>query len=147
MSLKGFETKISIAKVAMFDQPKRIIFATGAIEQFLGAEAVRLGGKKVAVVTDKGVKKAGMADMVTGLLEKEHLEVKTYDDIDAEPTAQSTRSAVKFGREGKFDLVVGVGGGAVMDTAKFVALCLTNPEDVMVYAEPCRGQVESTLEA
>lgn len=140
MSLKGFETKINIAKVAMFDQPKRIIFATGATEQFLGAEAVRLGGKKVAVVTDKGVKKAGMADTVSGLLEKEHLEVKTYDNIAAEPTAQSIRDAVKFGREGKFDLVVGVGGGAVLDTAKFVALCLTNLEDVMVYANPAEDK-------
>lgn len=91
MSLRGYETKLKVARVAMFDQPKRIIFATGATEQFLGTEAARLAGKKVVVVTDKGVKKAGMVDTVTGLLEKEHLEVKVYDDIVAEPTAQSVR--------------------------------------------------------
>ena len=50
MSLKGFETKLNVARVALFDQPKRIIFATGATEQFLGSEAICLGGKKILVV-------------------------------------------------------------------------------------------------
>jgi alcohol dehydrogenase class IV len=142
MSLRGFETKINVARVAMFDQPRRIIFATGATEQFLGAEAIRLGGKKVVVVTDKGVKKAGMADTATELLKKEHLDVTVYDEIAAEPTAQSVRAAVKFGREGRFDLIVGVGGGAVLDTAKLVAVCLTNPDEVMTYVNPAEDKTK-----
>ena len=142
MSLRGFETKINVARVAMFDQPRRIIFATGATEQFLGAEAIRLGGKKVVVVTDKGVKKAGMADTATELLKKEHLDVTVYDEIAAEPTAQSERAAVKFGREGRFDLIVGVGGGAVLDTAKLVAVCLTNPDEVMTYVNPAEDKTK-----
>jgi len=142
MSLKGFETKINVARVAMFDQPKRIIFATGATEQFLGTEATRLGGRKVVVVTDKGVRKAGMSDTVADLLKKEHLDVTVYDEIAAEPTVQSVRAAAKFGREGKFDLVVGVGGGAVLDTAKLVAVCLTNPDDVMTYVNPAEDKTK-----
>jgi len=71
MSLKGFETRLATARVALFDQPKRIIFATGAVEQFVGSEAKRLGGKRVLVDTDKGVRKAGMADTVIDLLKKE----------------------------------------------------------------------------
>jgi len=142
MSLRGFETKINVARVAMFDQPRRIIFATGATEQFLGAEAIRLGGKKVVVVTDKGVKKAGMADTATELLKKEHLDVTVYDEIAAEPTTQSVKAAVKFGREGKFDLIVGVGGGAVLDTAKLVAVCLTNPDEVMTYVNPAEDRTK-----
>lgn len=142
MSLRGFETKINVARVAMFDQPRRIIFATGATEQFLGAEAIRLRGKKVVVVTDKGVKKAGMADTATELLKKEHLDVTVYDEIAAEPTAQSVRAAVKFGREGRFDLIVGVGGGAVLDTAKLVAVCLTNPDEVMAYVNPAEDKTK-----
>lgn len=140
MSLKGFETKINVARVAMFDQPKRIIFSAGAVQEFVGPEAKRLGGKNIAVVTDKGVKKAGMADTVADLLKKENLSVDIYDQITAEPTADSIRAAVKFGREGKYNLVVGVGGGAVLDTAKMVALCLTNPGDAMVYVNPAEDK-------
>ncbi|HUK50964.1 MAG TPA: iron-containing alcohol dehydrogenase [Terriglobales bacterium] len=143
MSLKGFETKLNVARVAMFDQPKRIIFATGAAEQYLGSEAVRLAGKRTLVVTDKGVKKAGMADTVVDLIKKEHLEVTLYDNIAAEPTADSVRAAVQFGREGKYDVVVGIGGGAVLDTAKMTAICLTNPEDVMTYVDPTQDKTNA----
>jgi alcohol dehydrogenase len=142
MSLKGFETKLNVARVAMFDQPKRIIFAIGATEQYLGSEAVRLAGKKTLVVTDKGVKKAGMADTVVDLIKKEHLDVTLYDNIAAEPTAESVRAAVKFGREGKYDLVVGIGGGAVLDTAKMTAICLTNPGEVMTYVDPTQDKTK-----
>jgi len=140
MSLKGFETKLDVARVALFDQPKRIIFAAGAVEQFVGSEAKRLCGTNVVVVTDKGVKKAGMADTVADLLRKENLSVQIYDEIAAEPTAQSIKAAVKSAREGKYDLVVGVGGGAVIDTAKMMALCLTNPGDAMFYVNPAEDK-------
>ena len=142
MSLKGFETRINVARVASFDQPKRIIFATGAVQEYLGSEAKRLGGKKIVVVTDKGVRKAGMADTIADLLKKENLGVEIYDEISAEPSADSIRAAVKFTREGKYDLVVGVGGGAVLDTAKLAALCLTNPGDVMVYVNPAEDKTK-----
>jgi len=142
MSLKGFESRINVARVAFFDQPRRIIFATGAVQEFVGPEAKRLGGKNVLVVTDKGVKKAGMADTVVDLLKKEGLNVDTYDNLTAEPTAESLRAAVKFAREDKFDVVIGVGGGAVMDTAKLAAISLTNPGDPMHYVTPVEDRTK-----
>ena len=72
MSLGEFETKMDLARVAIFDQPRRIIFATGAVEKYLVAEVRRLGGKNVLVVTDKGVRKAGLADTVLNLLKEEN---------------------------------------------------------------------------
>lgn len=142
MSLKGFETRIDVARVAMFDQPRRIIFATGAVEQFLADEVKRLRGKNVVIVTDKGVRKAGMADAAADLLKRQNLNVSVYDDISAEPTADSIRAVVKFGREGKYDLVVGVGGGATLDTAKMMAVCLTNPGDAMTYVNPIEDKTK-----
>lgn len=134
---------MKIARIAMFDQPRRIIFATGAVEQFLGAEAKRLGGKNVVVVTDKGVRKAGMADTAADLLKKQkNFDVSIYDEISAEPSAESIRVAVEFGREGKYDLVVGIGGGATLDTAKMMAVCLTNPGDAMTYVNPVEDRTK-----
>jgi len=140
--LKGFETKIDVARVASFDQPRRIILATGAVEQFLGAEVKRLGGKNVVIVTDKGVRRAGIADAAVDLLKRQNLNVSVYDDISAEPTADSIRASVKFGREGRYDLVVGVGGGATLDTAKMMAVCLTNLGDAMTYVNPVEDKTK-----
>jgi len=142
MAFRGFEAKIDIARVAAFDQPKRVIFATGAVEQFLTVEAKRLGGKDVVVVTDKGVRRAGIADTAAGLLKGQGLSISVYDEIAGEPTADSIRAAVKFAREGNYDLVVGVGGGATLDTAKMMAVCLTNPGDAMTYVDPAEDKVK-----
>ena len=136
MSLKGYETKLNVARICLYDLPRRIIFATGAVQEFVGPETQRLGGKRVLVVTDQGVKKVGIADVVADQLRNRGLDVEIYDQISAEPTSDSIRAAVAFGREVNYDLVVGVGGGAVLDTAKMVALCLTNPGDVMNYMDP-----------
>ena len=141
MSLRGFETKMDVARVAIFDQPRRIIFATGAVEQYLAAEAKRLGGENALVVTDKGVRQAGMADTVVDLLKKE-IQVSLYDEIMGEPTAESIRAAVEFARERKHEIVVGVGGGAVLDTAKMIAVCLTNPGDPMLYVNPVEDRTK-----
>jgi len=141
MSLRGFETKMDVARVAIFDQPRRIIFATGAVEQFLATEAKRLGGENALVVTDKGVRQAGMADTVVDLLKKE-IQVSLYDEIMGEPTAESIRAAVEFARERKHEIVVGVGGGAVLDTAKMIAVCLTNPGDPMLYVNPVEDRTK-----
>lgn len=133
---------MAVARVAAFDQPRRIVFATGAGERFLGAEAKALGCRNALVVTDKGVRKAGMADEVVALLRREGLAVSTYDGISGEPTSESVRAAVSFAREGRYDLAVGVGGGAVLDTAKMMAVCITNPEDAMVYVNPVEDKIE-----
>jgi alcohol dehydrogenase class IV len=55
---------------------------------------------------------------------------------------ETLRDAVKFTRDGKFDVVVGIGGGAVIDTAKACAIMVTNRGDIKDYA----ATVESAWE-
>ena len=76
MSMKGYETKLNVARVSIYDLPRRVIFATGAVHEFVGPETQRLGGKKILVVTDKGVKKAGIADAVVEQLRSSGLDAE-----------------------------------------------------------------------
>jgi alcohol dehydrogenase class IV len=63
--------------------------------------------------------------------------VDVYDKISFEPTMDSVRNAVQAARDaGVYDLIVGVGGGSVLDTAKMVANMLTNPGDPSHYLTP-----------
>jgi alcohol dehydrogenase class IV len=60
--------------------------------------------------------------------------VTVYDPVHVEPTDESLRAAVEFARgSGPFDVVVAVGGGSSIDTAKAVALLTTNAGDLMDY--------------
>jgi alcohol dehydrogenase len=85
-------------------------------------------------LTDKGVKKAGLVDKIIKLLEKEKLEFEAYTNITGEPTIPSVRKASEFVREGKYDLVIGLGGGTCMDTSKIVSYLATNIGDISDYA-------------
>jgi len=120
----------------VFDQPRRIIFGPNTVSQ-AGSEASRLGGKHALLLTDENVGKAGLSGRVKGEIEKAAVSVDVYDKISFEPTMDSVRKAVEVARDAKtYDLIVGVGGGSVLDTAKMVANMLTNPGDPAHYLTP-----------
>ncbi len=126
-----------------FDQPRRIIFGPKSSEQ-VGTEAKRLGGKKVLIVTDTNVEKAGLSGRVQEFLEKAGLKTDTYNKISFEPTMESVQGAVNAARDsGDYNVVVGVGGGSVLDTSKMVANMLTNQGDPRTYLTPTEDKFTS----
>ena len=134
-----FEPNLYEAKYWQWDNVPRIIVGTGSVEK-AGLEATRLltgsDGKKVLIVTDKGVSKAGLVDKVRPHLEKQGLNITVYDELTTEPSLDSMSACAKFARDGRFNLVVGVGGGASMDSAKVAAALLTNEGELKHYATP-----------
>ena len=120
----------------VFDQPRRIIFGPNSVNQ-AGSEASRLGGKSAFLLTDENVERAGLSGRVQEAIEKSSIGVNVYDRISFEPTMDSVQKAVQAARDAKtYDLVVGVGGGSVLDTAKMVANMLSNPGDPAHYLTP-----------
>jgi alcohol dehydrogenase len=115
---------------------KHLIYGAGAHKQ-VGNEVKRLGGNNASVllITDKGVGKAGLADQIKESIHgcANDIEVEIFDDITSEPTLESVQKVINKAREGKFDAVVGVGGGSVMDHAKTAAIMATNPGEVTEY--------------
>ena len=110
----------------------------------MGTEAKRLGAKKVLIVTDLNVEKAGLSGRVQESIEKAGLKSETYNKIAFEPTMDSVQSAVKAARDsGGYEVVVGVGGGSVLDTTKMVANMLTNPGDPRIYLTPVEDRFTS----
>jgi hydroxyacid-oxoacid transhydrogenase len=113
-------------------------FGRGAVRE-IGYDVAQLlagadGPGRVLVVTDPGVAAAGHAETVRGALERAGLTAVVYDGVRVEPTDASLEQAIGFGRsEGPFDAVVAVGGGSSIDTAKAIALLVTNPGDLMDY--------------
>ena len=119
-----------------FDQPRRIMFGPNTVNQ-AGSEATRVGCRSALLVTDANVEKAGLSGRVQEAIEKSGVRVDVYDKVSFEPTMDSVQKAVQTARDVKtYDLVVGVGGGSVLDTAKMVANMLTNPGDPAHYLTP-----------
>ena len=115
------------AEVASFDfQPRtRIVFGADAIER-VGELAREFGGRRVLLVTDKGIVAAGHASRAVGFIEAAGMHVTAFDDVRENPTTVDVDRCVEVARREAVDLIVGLGGGSSMDTAKGANFILTN---------------------
>jgi len=105
--------------------PGKVRFGVGALDT-IGDEANQLAAKHALIVTDPGVYQAGLADSVKERLSKAKLSVDIFSEAEPEPTFPRLNAAAEqFGKE-SYDLLVGVGGGSSMDTAKGLSVLLAH---------------------
>lgn len=110
----------------------RLVFGPGTLGR-LGELAVEIGARRVLLVTDRGIVAAGHADRATRLLEQAGLPVVRYDEVRENPTTLDVARCVDVARAGGVDLLVGLGGGSSMDTAKGTNFLLTNGGEMRDY--------------
>ncbi len=107
-------------------QPRtRLVFGNDALER-LGELARDLGAKHVLLVTDKGIAAAGHPGRAICFLEAAGLHVTVYDEASENPTTLDVERCVAVARRADIDLIIGLGGGSSMDTAKGCNFILTN---------------------
>lgn len=99
----------------------------GAINHIV-PEIVARGFQKILVVSDESLVKVGVTSKVTSLLEEAKLPFAVFSDIKPNPTIENVQDGVKAAKEFAADCIVAVGGGSSMDTAKAIAIIITNPE-------------------
>ena len=107
-----------------FEIPE-IIFGCGSLKQ-IGQCSRRMGGDKVLLVTDPGIIAKGWIDEALGYLKTEGLKTVVYDNVVSNPRAfQVEEGALEYTREG-CDVIIAIGGGSPMDTAKGIAILASN---------------------
>lgn len=84
--------------------------------------------KKVLVVTDKELFKAGVTSKVTEVLDKAKIKYTIYSDVKPNPTIKNVLDGVEACKTYKADVIVAVGGGSSIDTAKGISILMTNPD-------------------
>ena len=104
--------------------PTKVVFGFGSLAG-LGAEVKALKATRTLVVTDKVMVKTGTVQKVVSEMPGTSTEV--FDDVEAEPRLEVADAVAQKVRGGRYDLVVGVGGGSSMDMAKLAAAFATNP--------------------
>jgi alcohol dehydrogenase class IV len=93
--------------------------------------------KKVLIVTDKGVVNAGICKVVEESLKTVDYDI--YDKVEPNPLDTIVEEGVEFARKIKPDLIIGLGGGSSMDTAKGISLLMTNPGSIREYERTPEG--------
>ena len=119
-------------KLSNLYSPSRILLGLGASKQ-LGKEVKSLGAKKVLIITDQGLVKAGQVQGIHESLEAEELTVGIFDKVEAEPPARVFDECAKIAVNEGYDLLIGVGGGSSLDVTKGVSILVTNRGGIIDY--------------
>jgi alcohol dehydrogenase len=105
-----------------FFSTEKVVFGNRSI-QGLPRIIEKLEGKNVLIVTDQGIKNAGILKIVTDILDEAHLKYVVYDQTLPEPPVYTAVECYEFAKEQQdTDVIIGLGGGSSIDLAKIMAL-------------------------
>ena len=115
--------------------PVKVIAGKAALEH-IPYELTGLGAKRPMIVTDKGVRAAGLLDPVIAACEESGLEIiSIYDNVPPDSSTGVVRDIAGIYRSEKCDSIIAVGGGSAIDTAKAVNILVSEGgDDIAAYS-------------
>jgi alcohol dehydrogenase class IV len=118
--------------MALIQYLTQIQFEFGAIK-LLASECARIGIQRPLIVTDAGVRAAGVLQKALDAL-ADLGDVAVFDQTPSNPTEAAVRAAVEMYRSANCDGLIAVGGGSAIDCAKGVAIAATHEGPLKTYA-------------
>lgn len=125
-----------------FAVPTRIIYGAGVskgIDKVMG----RIGSGNVLLITDPGVRQAGLTTTIEQALSVSGATVTVFDGVEPNPRDTTVDRAAEAGREAQASAIVAVGGGSVIDTAKAAGILMTSGGKIQDYEG--RGRVSRPI--
>jgi alcohol dehydrogenase class IV len=122
-----------LEKCHFFSAPKRIMFGTGVAKN-VGGELESFQQKKLLVITDNKIAETDSVKSLINSLSACDYKTKIFLSETKEPTAEMITEFIKFCRAEKEGIVIGIGGGSIMDQAKvasFMTLCEGEVDDYL----------------
>ncbi|MGD9950754.1 MAG: iron-containing alcohol dehydrogenase [Desulfobulbus sp.] len=127
----------------VFHNPTKILFGRGTLAS-LGPETVVLGKKALLVYGRNSLKRNGLFDQVTQSLQEAGVELIEHGGVQSNPLLSHAREGILKSRTQKVEVIVAVGGGSVLDTAKAIGAGAVVEHDVWKFFIGKKG-IKSTL--
>jgi len=108
-----------------FNTVRRVISGYGSLES-LGDEIRKLKGNKAMVITDPGIKAAGLLDPLTESLDGANLSYQMFTEVEPEPGIEVVAASLEAAKAFGPDVIIGFGGGSSLDISKVTSVMLTN---------------------
>lgn len=109
--------------------PQNIFSGEGSLEKVTEI-CMEERAERIFIVSDEGIKKAGLLKKLTDILDGDKKEYQIFDNVKAEPSWQDAQDGVIQAKNYQCDLMIGIGGGSVIDTAKICSLLIGTDKDV-----------------
>lgn len=118
-------------EVLNFQAPVDLIFGNDSLAQ-IGSKLREkdLNDKKALIVTDEGLVQSGITEKLTDRLEAVGTPFSVFSGVESSPPVSTVEEGFQQYRQDSCDLMIGIGGGSSMDTAKAIAVLATNDGDI-----------------
>ena len=116
-------------KGTLFMSPERVIFGCGVVDD-IGTYVKQLGGTRPFIATDRIIAGVEAFQRIETALKKAGLDYYLYTDGDVNPTDSQIDRGCSIYKKEKCDVIIGVGGGSNLDTAKSIGIIATNPGSI-----------------
>ncbi|NUA45094.1 NADH-dependent butanol dehydrogenase A [Dickeya solani] len=113
-------------------QPVKLCFGRGESKR-VGQEVAQLGRKVLLVTGTTSCRKTGLLDRVTDALAASGVTCFLFERIESNPLSTTVDDGARLARMHQCDVVLGVGGGSVMDAAKAIAFMAKHTGSVVDY--------------
>jgi alcohol dehydrogenase class IV len=121
-----------------FSSAGALFFGRHAVGHHLAEVCERLQARRAFLITDAILVKAGIVAQTTEPLKQAGVSFATFDQVTPEPAVELVRQSIEAARAFQPDVIIGLGGGSNMDTAKLAAIVLAHGGDPTDYTGDCR---------
>ncbi|MFT8343435.1 MAG: iron-containing alcohol dehydrogenase [Clostridium beijerinckii] len=115
-----------------YNLPINLLFGRGRSNE-IGTEVAKYGKKALIVTGRSSTKKSGLLDKTIALLNEAKVKYEIFDKVEQNPLTITVYEGVDVIKETGCDVVLGLGGGSIMDAAKSIAFSAKNPGDISEY--------------
>jgi len=124
----------------IFYTPTKLIHGAGT-SNCVAEELTARSLDRVLLVTDKGVRQAGVTHTVEEVLAKSEKHCVVFDDVEVDPSVECVHRGVDIIVSEKIDAIVVIGGGSPICAAKGISVVATNGGSIRDYEGPFKGKV------
>ncbi|WP_294405963.1 iron-containing alcohol dehydrogenase [uncultured Clostridium sp.] len=115
-----------------YNLPVNLIFGRGRVNE-IGIEVIKYGKKALIVTGRNSTKKSGLLDKTINLLKEAGVQSVVFDKVEQNPLTTTAYEGAELAKNEKCDVVIGLGGGSIMDAAKSIAFITLNDGDISDY--------------
>jgi len=116
----------------IFQIPIKLVFGEGTVSK-VGEEAALLGKRALVVIGGSSAKKSGLLDTVLADLTANGVESTVFEGVTPNPRSSTVDEGAKVAAQNNVDLIIGLGGGSVMDASKAIKLAYSSGQSVWDY--------------
>lgn len=122
-SIKGFE----------FALPTKILYGNGIINE-IGNVIKEIGNSRIMIVTDQGLIDSGLVDIALEQIKKSGIDfVEIFDQVEPNPRDTTVTEGYNIAKQKNIDLLIAIGGGSSIDTAKAIGVLLSHGGTIQDY--------------